>query len=111
MQVGFRRIKWFTTPSAWQDLQHRRERRSAAIKQHLDMMDAISGALSNALQNNISGIANNAGQAALKRVQAEGKAKSAEVVKQIDSAQSVLDAAKSSAGQSDSTSTMLDTVA
>jgi hypothetical protein len=91
MQVGFRRIKWFNTPSAWQDMQNRRERRSAAIKAHLDMMDGVNTALSGALQNNISGIATNAVQAAASRIQADAKAKSAEITKQIDSAQKVLD--------------------
>ena len=91
MQVGFRRIKWFNPPSAWQDMQHRRERRSAAIKAHLDMMDAVNTAFSAAQQNNISGVATNAAQAALKRIQADAKAKSAEILKHIDSAQSVLD--------------------
>jgi hypothetical protein len=110
MQVGFRRFKWLSTPSAWQNMQNRRERRGAAIKAHLDMMDGINAALSNAQQNQLSGMAKNAAQAALTRVQADAKAKSAAVVNQIDSAQSVLGAAKA-AGSSNATSTVLDTLA
>ena len=110
MQVGFRRIKWFNTRSAWQDMQHHRERRSAAIKQHLDMVDGINVALANAQQNQISGMASNAAHAALNRVQAVAKAKSAEIVNQIDNAQNVLDTAKA-AGSSSATATVLDTVA
>jgi hypothetical protein len=111
MQVGFRHFKWLNTPSAWQDMQHRRERRAALIKQHLDMMAGINSALSNALQNKISGSSSNAAQAALKRVQADGKAKSAEITKQIDSAQGVLDQTKAATGSSGGNPTVLDTVA
>jgi len=111
MQVGFRRIKWFNTQTAWQDMQHRRERRAAAIKQHLDMMDGINTAVSNALQNNISGMSSNAAQAALQRVQADAKAKSAELTKQIDSAQSVLDQTKAGTTSPAGNATVLDTVA
>ena len=111
MQVGFRRFKWFNTPSAYQDMQHRRERRAAAIKQHLDMMDGINAALSNTLQNNISGKSSNAANAALARLQADAKAKSAEMTKQIDSAQSLVDQTKAGSTGTSSTSTILDTVA
>jgi hypothetical protein len=110
MQVGFRRFRWLNTPSAWQDMQHRRERRGALIKAHLDMMAGINAALSSAQQNQISGMATNAAHAALNRVQGDAKAKNAEVVKQIDSAQSVLNAAKG-AGSSNAVSTALDTIA
>src|SRR5690348_6631903 len=106
MQVGFRHFKWLNTPSAWQDLQQRRQRRAAAIQQQLDRMNSINTALTSAHQDQISGAASNAAHAALSRVQAEGKAKSAEITKQIDNAQSVLDAAKSATG-----STTVDTVA
>ena len=91
MQIGFRRGRWSNTPSAWQDMQNRRERRSAAIKAHLDMMNAVNTAFSSAHQNNISGFAANAVQAAAARIQADAKAKSAAITKQIDSAQHVLD--------------------
>jgi hypothetical protein len=90
MQVGFRHIKWFNHPSAWQDMQNRRERRSAAIKAHLDMMNAVNNAFATAQQNSISGLAKIAAQAALNRVQAAAKAKQAEVLKGIDEAQSLI---------------------
>jgi len=91
MQVGFRGIKWLNTRSAWQDMQYRRQRRSAAIKAHLDMMSGVTSALTSAQQNQISGFATNAVKAAAARIQADAKAKSAQITKQIDSAQSVLD--------------------
>ena len=91
-------MRWLNTPSAWQDIQYRRERRGAAIKQRLDLMNGAGTAIAGALQNNISGFASNAVQAAVARIQADAKAKSVEMTKQIDDAQRVLDATKASTG-------------
>ena len=52
-------------------------------------MDLINSAISNALQNNITGASNNAANAALKRVQAVAKAKNAETTKALDKALTV----------------------
>jgi sensor histidine kinase regulating citrate/malate metabolism len=110
MDVGFRRISWVKTRSAWQDMQYHRKRRAAAIKRHTAMMDAINAAFSAAQQNKISGMANNAAQAALKRVQALGQTKLDEMTKKIESAQSLVDQTQSSMPETSGSSTVLDTV-
>jgi hypothetical protein len=75
-------------------------------------MDGINTAMQNANQNKITGLSTLAAQAALKRIQDMGKAKSAEITKKIDSAQQLVDTARSSSLTSaGGTSTMLDTVA
>jgi hypothetical protein len=108
MNVGFRRIKWFTQKSAWQDMQDHRARRAEAIKRNTAMMDGIAAAMSDAQQNYISGMSNNAAQAALKRVQALGQAKVAEMTKQIENAQSLVDSTQPAS--SNGTAAVLDTV-
>ncbi len=78
-------------------------------------MDLINSAISNALQNNITGASNNAANAALKRVQAVAKAKNAETTKALDKALSLVDKTKASLAASSTTvsssSSVLDTVA
>jgi hypothetical protein len=111
MDVGFRRIKWFSTKSAWKDMQDRRARRAEAIKRHLDMMDSINTAMSGAQQNKISGMSLNAAQSALTRIQALAKAKSSEITAKIDSAQALVDSTQATVSPTTGTSTMLDTVA
>ena len=106
MQVGFRR---FNTPSAWQNMQQQRERRGAAIKARLDMMNAVNNAFASAQQNNISGLAKIAAQAALNRVQAAAKAKQADMVKGIDDAQSLI--GQTGTGTSADGTSTVDTVA
>jgi hypothetical protein len=110
MDVGFKRIKWFKNRSAWQDMEYHRKRRAEAIKHHLELMDAVNTALSGAQQNRITGMSSNAAQAALARIQTDAKAKSAEITKQVDSAQSLVDQTQSSVPEASGTSTMLDTV-
>jgi hypothetical protein len=114
MDVGFKRIKWFKTRSAYEDMQYRRQRRAEAIKKHLELADNVNTAMSNAQQNKISGMSTVAAQAALKRVQGMAKAKSTEITRQIDSAQRLVDttqASTSSSTTTSSTSGVLDTVA
>jgi len=96
MDVGFKRIKWFKSRSAYQDMQYRRQRRAEAIQRHMDMMEGINAAMSAAQQNRISGLSTLAAQAGIKRVQEMANAKAAEVTKQIDSAQSVVNASTAS---------------
>jgi hypothetical protein len=94
--------------SAWQDMQEHRMRRADAIERHTAMMVSVNRAFFGAQQNKISGMANNAAQAALKRVQALGQAKAAEMTKQIDEAQKLVDNTQPTS--SSSTATVLDTV-
>ena len=91
MTVGFKRIKWFNSRSAYQDMQYHRQRRAAAIQKNLEMMDAVNTALSDTQQNKISGLSMLSAQAAMQRVQDLAKAKSQEITKRIDSAQSLVD--------------------
>ena len=109
-------IRWIRTRSAWQDMEYHRIRRAAAMKEDQANMDLINSAMSNALQNNITGASNNAANAALKRIQAAAKAKNAETIKALDKAQSLVDKTKASLAASSTTtvsssSSVLDTVA
>jgi alcohol dehydrogenase YqhD (iron-dependent ADH family) len=111
MQVGFRRFKWLTMPSAYQSMKNHRLHRAEAIKRHLNMMDGINAALANAQQNQISGMSSNAAQTALARLQAAAKAKSAEITKGIDAAQSLVDQTKAVSAGTSGNSNVLDTIA
>ncbi len=109
-------FNWLPQRSAWQDIEYHRALRAEAMKQDLANMDLINSAMSTALQNNITGATNNAANAALKRIQAATKAKSAETIKQLDNAQSLVDKTKASIAASSTTTTptsssVLDTVA
>ena len=88
-------FSWVKTRSAWQELEYNRARRAAFVKDMRANMDALNSSLSSAMQNKITGIANLAANAALKRVQDATKAKTDATIKQIDSTQSSLSAAKS----------------
>ena len=92
----------------------RRARRAEAIKQDQANIDAMNLAMSDAFQNRITQSSNLFATAALKRVQAAAKAKTAETVQKIDDAQKLLkqvtSASKSDAPKATSSS-VLDTVA
>ena len=103
--VGTTHFNWLPTRSAWQELEYHRVLRAAALQDELDAVTAINSAMSAALQNNISGSATNAAQAALKRVQAAAKAKNAETTKNIDQAQKLIDNTKASLGADASANT------
>ena len=111
MNVGFKRIKWFSSRTAYQDMQAYRQRRAQAIKKHMDLTDSVNMAMSDAQQNKITGLTLLAAQAGMKRVQDMAKAKAAIMTKQIDDAQRVVDSAEATKSTtSTGTSTMLDTV-
>ena len=86
---------WIKTRSAWQDLEYQRAKRATYLQNVRDTMSSVNSALSNALQSKVAGIANLAAKAALKRVQAETKAKSDATLAQIDATTKTLDTAKS----------------
>ena len=95
--VGWKGIKWFSSRSAWKEMEYHRARRAEFTKNDLSGMETINNAMSNALQNKISRLADLAGNAALKRVQAATKAKAAETQKQLDQTLKKLDTAQSAA--------------
>jgi hypothetical protein len=107
------KFNWVPRRSAWQNLQERRARRSEAIQKRLDLMNSLGTSVSNALQNNITTAASNAGHAALKRVQQSAKDVSAKIQSQIDAAQSLIDqtSAPTSSSSSGSNSSWIDTIA
>jgi hypothetical protein len=81
---------WVRTRSAWKEMEYQRARRAEFAKQDQANMDAVNNTMSTALQNKISGLANLAGEAALKRVQTAAKAKLDAATKQIDDTQKLL---------------------
>ena len=111
MNVGFKRIKWLKSRSAYQDMQQHRQRRAEFTKKHQAMMDAVNLAMSNAQHNKISGLSNLAAEAAVKRVRAMALAKADELTKQIDDAKGLVDKTKAGIAPSTGSSNMLDTVA
>jgi hypothetical protein len=111
MNVGFKRIKWLKSRSAYQDMQYHRQRRAEFNKKHQAVMDAANMAISNAQYNKISGLSNLAAEAAVKRVQQMAMAKADELTKHIDDAKSLVDKTTASTGSSTGTSNILDTVA
>jgi hypothetical protein len=111
MNVGFKRIKWLKSRSAYQDMQYHRQRRAEFTKKHQAMMDAVNLAMSNAQHNKITGSSNLAAEAAVKRVREMALAKADELTKQIDDAKSLVDKTTASTGSSTGTSNILDTVA
>jgi hypothetical protein len=109
-------FNWLPRKSAWREMQDRRQQRAKFIQSDLDNMDAVNTSMSSALQNNITGAATNAAQAALTRVQAKAKTTSDTITRQIDAAQSVLNQAQAGSTSVVSTtsttdSSVLDTVA
>jgi len=80
--------------SQWQKLQSNRAGIANSLAATQSALASITSALSNAQQQNIDGLATLAAKAAISRVQADAKAKAAEITKQIDGAQKTIDDAK-----------------
>jgi hypothetical protein len=110
---GIKKFGWVKQRSAYQDMVYHRARRAEFAKQDQANLEAMNNAMSTAMQNRISKLADIAAQAALKRVQAATKAKLDEATKQIDAAQSLVDQTSKSASSTSSTgsTSVLDTVA
>ena len=111
MNVGFKRIKWLKSRSAYQDMQHHRQRRAEFTKKHQAMMDAVNVAMANAQQNKITGLSNLAAEAAVKRVREVAMAKADELTKQIDDAKGLVEKTKAGSTSSTGSPNMLDTIA
>jgi hypothetical protein len=84
------RFGWVKPRSAWKEMEYQRARRAEFAKQDQANLDAMNNTMSTAMQNKISGLANLAGEAALKRVQAAAKAKLDDTTKQIDVAEKLV---------------------
>ena len=110
---GIKKFGWVKQRSAYQDMVYHRARRAEFAKQDQANLEAMNNAMSTAMQNRISKLADIAAQAALKRVQAATKAQLDEATKQIDAAQSLVDQTSKSASSTSSTgsTSVLDTVA
>ena len=110
---GIKKFGWVKQRSAYQDMVYHRARRAEFAKQDQANLEAMNNAMSTAMQNRISKLADIAAQAALKRVQTAAKAKLDEATKQIDAAQSLVDQTSKSASSTSSTgsTSVLDTVA
>jgi hypothetical protein len=111
---GSKRFNWLPMQPAWKEMEIRRARRAQMIRQDTANMDAMNESMATALQNRISQSSNIAANAALKRVQAAGKAKASEMTKQIDDAQKLIGKTSPStkpASTPKAPSTVLDTTA
>jgi hypothetical protein len=97
MKVGFGYFSRGRSYSAWQTLQDNRAKRAAVLQQAQANIQAVGSSISNAMLNHISGGANNAANAAISRIQAEGRAKNAAALKQFDAARNLLNQAKTAA--------------
>jgi hypothetical protein len=82
--------------TAWQEMKYYRAQRAAMVQDAQSLMDTASSSIASALQNQVSGAANNAAQAALDRINVLAQATQATVNKQIDQAQSLLGSSGSS---------------
>jgi len=76
--------------SAWQEISYYRKQRAAIVANAQSLLDTANSSLFGALQNQVSGAANNAAQVALDRVNALAQATKNNINTQIDQAQSVL---------------------
>jgi len=92
--------------TAWQDIQYYRAQRAAIVSDAQSLMDTASSAIETALQNQVSGAANNTAQIALDRINALAQSTSNNVSSQIDQAQSLLDAANGTSSSSSSVNTV-----
>ena len=77
--------------SAWDKMKAKREKLGAAMNQTRSTLASVSDTFAQAQADKISGMANLAAQAGLDRINAARKAKSVETLKQIDSAQAMMD--------------------
>jgi hypothetical protein len=73
-EVGFRKIKWFRSPSAWEHTRAWRQSRQRAVKSFQAQAAAASAGFTTAFTNQISGAGKIAEDAAMKRLQGELKA-------------------------------------
>jgi hypothetical protein len=73
--VGIRKFNWLPQPSAWQQAETWRARRSALSADALSAGDVFTSSFAQANGDQIKGLAKLAGDAALKRINAAAKAK------------------------------------
>ena len=82
--------------TAWQEMQYYRGQRAQMAQDAQSLMNTASSAIQTALQNQVSGAANNAAQAALDRINVLAQATKNNVNSQIDQVQSLLNASNGS---------------
>ncbi len=87
--------------SAWDKMKANREKLGASMSATQSTLAAISNSFAQVQADQISGMANLSAQAALSRINAERKAKSVAMLKQIDGAQASIDQAKIAAAKRD----------
>ena len=83
-----------TQNSAWDKMKANREKLGAAMSSTQSTLAAITSSLAQAQTDKISGLANLSAQAALNRINAQRKAQSVAMLKQIDGAQAQIDQQK-----------------
>jgi hypothetical protein len=96
--------------SAWQTMKANRARIAASLSSAQSNLSSITSAFASAQQNRISGLGILAANAALARVQAEAKAKSTEILTQIDGVQKTINDTNTASTASTTTPSVLNKV-
>jgi hypothetical protein len=90
-QFQVKHFNFISRPSAWQAMQQQHARMAKISSDFQDASSSASSTMFGAIDDQVSGLATNAAQAALTRVQAEVQAKADASTKQLDDAQSLID--------------------
>jgi dihydroorotase len=88
------KVGFGTQSASLQKLKASQSRIASSLASTQSTLASITSSFESAQQDKIDGLATLAAKAGIARVQAQAKAKSAEITKQIDSAQKSLDASK-----------------
>jgi hypothetical protein len=88
---GFKLVPYTLTfgRTPWQEIKYYRAQRAAIVANAQGLLDTANTSLFGALQNQVTGSANNAAQVALDRINALAQATQNNVNSQIDQAQSL----------------------
>lgn len=95
--MDVKHFNWLPRRSAWQEAEAWRARRQAMVQETLNAGDAFNTTFATAATDQAAGLARLAAQAAVKRIQAAGKAK-------LDLALGQLDPSLAALGQNQATS-------
>lgn len=82
--------------TAWEEIKYYRAQRASIVADAQSLMTTASSSIATALQNQVSGSANNTAQVALDRINALAQATSDNVNRQNDQAQALLNASTGS---------------
>jgi hypothetical protein len=90
--MQFKKLNWFSTPTAWEQAQVWREKRAAMRQQFEAAQSAAINGFGTAWSNEITGLGDLVVQQVQARLQADAKAKAAAAQAKLAATQSSLDA-------------------